>query len=107
MKLQNRSEIVLYVSLAIASVLVVGCLVSDKNVHYTGIEDETLKQIKPGETTRDWLVSTLGEPTEQSLTEEGAEILRYKCTKKQDNKFVLFSNHCFQRRKRNRIYYCL
>jgi hypothetical protein len=96
MKLQKLSEIALYLSLAIASVLVVGCLVSDKDIYYTGIEGETLKQIKPGETTRNWLVSTLGDPTEQSLTEEGTEILRYKCAKKQNNKFVLFP-----------IYYCV
>lgn len=35
-------------------------------------------------------MATFGEPSEQSMTEEGTELLKYKCTKKKDNKFVLF-----------------
>lgn len=89
MKLHKRGEIILFALLVVTSVLVVSCMVSDENVHYTGIDDEMLKQIKPGETTRDWLVSELGEPTEQSMTEDGIEILRYKCTKTTEKEFVL------------------
>jgi len=63
-------------------------------VQYTGRErpvgNETLKQIECGQTTKDWLVAALGEPTEQSMTEDGTEILRYRCTEKKDNQFILF-----------------
>lgn len=90
MKQHKIREIALFASLVVTSALLVGCVVSDSEVKYTGVKDETLKQIECGETTKDQLVAIFGEPSEQSLTEEGVEILRYRCTKKQDNKFVLF-----------------
>jgi hypothetical protein len=40
--------------------------------------------------TKDELVATFGDPTELLLTDDDAEILRYKCIRKKDNKFVLF-----------------
>ena len=90
MKLNKHGEIALFVSLVAMSVLVVGCVVCKTEEQYTGIQNETLKQVERGQTTKDWLVATFGEPSEQSMTEEGTELLKYKCTKKKDNKFVLF-----------------
>jgi len=94
MKLYKLSEIALYMSLVVTSVLLAGCVVCQSDVQYTGRErpvgNETLKQIECGQTTKDWLVAALGEPTEQSMTEDGTEILRYKCTEKKDNQFILF-----------------
>ena len=90
MKHYKLSEITLFVLLAVISTLLVGCVVCDSDIHYTGIEDETLKKIECGKTTKDQLVELLGEPSEQSLMEDGAEILRYKCTKKHDSKVVVF-----------------
>jgi hypothetical protein len=72
------------------SVLVVGCVVSETNEQYTGIENETLKQVERGQTTRDWVIETFGEPSEQILADDGTEILKYKCILKKDNKFVMF-----------------
>ena len=90
MKQYKRGEIALFASLVVTSVLLVGCLVTKSNVHYSGVENSQLRQIKYGTTTKDELVAIVGEPTEQSMTEEGAEILRYKCIEKRDNQFVLF-----------------
>jgi len=90
MKMNKRGEIALFVSLVATSVLVVGCVVCKTDEQYTGIQTETLKQVERGQTTKDWLVATFGEPSERSVTEEGTELLKYKCTKKKDNKFVLF-----------------
>jgi len=94
MKLYKRSEIALFVSLALTSALLVGCLVSDSEVSYKGrkrpIGNQTLRQIECGQTTRDWLVAALGEPTEELLTEDGTEILKYRCTETKDNQFILF-----------------
>lgn len=90
MKLHEGSKIALFVSLAVTAVLLAGCLVCDSRVHYTGVQNETLKQVRCGETTKDWLVATLGEPAEQTLTDEGTEILRYRCRKKEDSEVVLF-----------------
>ncbi|MHC4425318.1 MAG: hypothetical protein ACYSYV_04380 [Planctomycetota bacterium] len=90
MKLYKHGEIALFVSLLAVSVLVVGCVVCQTDEHYTGIENEALEQVEPGQTTKDELVERFGEPTEQLLTDEGTEILRYKCVRTKDNQFVLF-----------------
>ena len=90
MKLNRCGEIALFMSLVATLVLVVGCVVCKTDEQYTGIQTETLKQVERGQTTKDWLVATFGEPSERSVTEEGTELLKYKCTKKKDNKFVMF-----------------
>jgi hypothetical protein len=90
MKPHKCSERVLFVSLLLTSGLIAGCVVVQSDEHYTGVENEMLKQVKCGQTTKDWIVATFGEPSEQSATDQGTEILRYKCTRKKDNKFVLF-----------------
>jgi len=90
MKLYKYSKIALLMSLAVTSVLLVGCVVTRSDVHYSGVDNSQLRQIKRGKTTKDWLVTALGEPTEERMMEDGTEILRYKCTEKRNNQFVLF-----------------
>ena len=90
MKLHKCSEIGLFVAMVAVSVLFVGCVVCETDEQYTGIENETLKQVECGETTRDWVVETFGEPSEQILADDGSEVLKYKCILKKDNKFVMF-----------------
>ena len=90
MKLYKPSELALFVLLVAMSALLVGCVVCKTDEHYTGIEDQALKQIDCGQTTKEQLVARFGEPSEQSLTDEGAEILRYKCVRTKDNKFAMF-----------------
>lgn len=89
MKIKKRNKIGLFVSLVLMSVLMAGCMVCDNDVHYTGVEDQTLNEIERGQTTKDWLIETLGEPSEQYTDEEGNEILRYQCTKRIEKDFVL------------------
>jgi hypothetical protein len=90
MKLHKCSEIGLFVALLAVPVLFVGCIVCKTDEQYTGVENETLKQVKRGQTTRDWVIETFGEPNEQILADDGSEILKYKCVRKKDNKFVMF-----------------
>jgi len=90
MKLHKCKEIGLVAALVAVSVLVVGCVVCQTDEQYTGIENDTLKQVECGRTTRDWVVETFGEPSEQILSDDGGEILKYKCVRKKDNKFVMF-----------------
>ncbi|MHC4585843.1 MAG: hypothetical protein ACYS3N_15045, partial [Planctomycetota bacterium] len=90
MKNCKFNEIVLFILLVVTTVLLAGCVVSDSNVRYSGVENSQLRQIKHGITTRDQLVGIVGEPTEQSATEDGAEILKYKCTTIKDNQLVIF-----------------
>ncbi|MHC4538186.1 MAG: hypothetical protein ACYS74_00215 [Planctomycetota bacterium] len=90
MKLYKHNEIALFVSLLAMLVLMGGCVVYEADEQYTGVENKMLKEIEYGQTTRDWLVETFGEPTELLTTDDGGEILRYKCVQKKDNKFVMF-----------------
>lgn len=90
MKNYQFNETALFVLLVIASVLLAGCVVSDSNVRYSGVENSQLRQIKQGITTRDQLLEIVGEPSEQSTTEDGAEILKYKCIMTKDNQLVVF-----------------
>ncbi len=90
MKLYKHNEIALFVSLLAMLVLMAGCVVYEADEQYTGVENKMLKEIECGQTTRDWLVETFGEPTELLTTDDGGEILRYKCVRKKDNKFVMF-----------------
>ena len=88
-KINWRNEMAFFVSLVLMSVLMAGCMVCDNDVHYTGVEDQQLNEIERGQTIKDWLIETLGEPSEQYTDEEGNEILRYKCTKRIEKDFVL------------------
>lgn len=90
MKNYQFNETALFVLLVIASILLAGCVVSDSNVRYSGVENSQLRQIKQGITTRDQLLEIVGEPSEQSTTEDGAEILKYKCIMTKDNQLVVF-----------------
>ena len=90
MKLHKYSGNGLVAALVAASVLITGCVVCETDEQYTGIENNTLKEVECGQTTRDWVIETFGEPSEQILTDDGGEILKYKCIRKKDNKFVMF-----------------
>lgn len=90
MKLHKCSQIGLFVALLAVSVLGAGCVVCKTDERYTGIENQALKEVKCGRTTRDWVVETFGEPSEQILNDDGSEILKYKCVRTKDNKFVMF-----------------
>jgi len=90
MKRDKHGGIALVVSLLAMLVLMGGCVVCHTDEQYSGIEDKALKEIECGQTTRDELVETFGEPTELLTTDEGSEILRYKCVKTKDNQFVMF-----------------
>lgn len=69
-----------------------GCLIYHRDVSYSGkgkpLSDSTLDQIECGTTTKDWVLATLGEPSRQSATADGTEILEYRYGKKLDNNFV-------------------
>ena len=90
MKFLKCNEIGLFVALLAVAILGVGCIVCETDEQYTGVENQALKEIECGQTTRNWVVETFGEPTEQILTDDGGEILKYKCIRTKDNKFVMF-----------------
>ena len=90
MKRNNYGKMAFIVSALALLVLMSGCIVCQVDEEYTGVEDKMLRDIECGQTTRDWLVETFGEPTELLMADDGSEILRYKCVRKKDNQFVMF-----------------
>ena len=69
-----------------------GCLIYHSDVSYSGkgkpLSENTLDQVETGTTTKDWVLATLGEPSNQSTTADGTEILEYRYGKKRDKEFV-------------------
>jgi len=53
MKLHKCSEIGLFATLLAVSVLFAGCVVCQTDEQYTGIENDALKQVECGQTTRE------------------------------------------------------
>jgi hypothetical protein len=70
-----------------------GCITSRSDVSYgpkgAVVGSSTLRKIKIGQTSKEWLLGTLGEPTRETRIGDGREILRYEYTKKVDNRFEL------------------
>ena len=90
MKHYKFNEIALFASLVLTSILLFGCVATESNVHYSGVENSQLRQIKSGRTTKDQLLAIVGEPTEESMAEDGSEILRYRCIEKKESRFAMF-----------------
>ena len=69
-----------------------GCLVSSNShtsEHGTQVPESTFEQITPGQTTKAWVESTLGEPS--SKTNDGnAEVWRYSYTQRTDSSGAVF-----------------
>ncbi|MBN1505739.1 MAG: hypothetical protein JW955_02775 [Sedimentisphaerales bacterium] len=72
---------------------VAGCFIWNSDVSYgekgAPLSTGTFKQIRCGETTRDWLIVTLGQPSEQSTTDAGGELLKYKYSKTEETNVVM------------------
>jgi outer membrane protein assembly factor BamE (lipoprotein component of BamABCDE complex) len=95
MMLRKRSMVMLgTVLLALAALALTGCISGRSDVTYgpkgPAVGRDTLRQIKVGETSREWLLGTLGEPTRTARTPEGTEVLTYVYTKKIDSDFDVF-----------------
>ena len=72
-----------------------GCLItSGKSYEESGVRvtGSTLQQIVPGETTGQWVVTTLGEPTSRRTVPDqpNVEILRYEFVRKKSEGGTVF-----------------
>jgi outer membrane protein assembly factor BamE (lipoprotein component of BamABCDE complex) len=80
--------------LCILTLTLVGCISKETKVSYgpkgAPVKSKTLKQIKKGQTPKQWVIDTLGEPSEQTTSPEGAELLRYEYTKRTETDFAMF-----------------
>ncbi len=83
-----------------------GCVSGRSDVSYGSkgpvVGGETLRQIKVGVTSKEWLLGTLGEPTSETQTPEGTEILKYAYTKKVDSDLDVFIFLSFDDRREER-----
>lgn len=91
---KRKSHRLVFVMIVIGSLLpVAGCFIWNSDVSYgekgAPLSGSTLEQIECGKTTRDWLTGTLGEPSEQSTTDGGVELLKYKYSKTQESNVVM------------------
>ncbi len=80
----------LVLALVVAGLLpLTGCVILSNDVSYgekgPRVSDEALQQIESGRTTRDWVIATLGAPSEQETTKEGLEILKYRYTRREES----------------------
>ncbi len=79
---------------ALLSILPVsGCLIYHDGTHYRDkgkpVSSRTLDQIECGTTTKDWVLATFGEPSQQSTAPGGVEVLEYRYVRKKDNQFLV------------------
>ncbi len=93
--MERRASHRLVLTLIVAGSLLpaAGCFIWNSDVSYgekgAPLSGSTLDQVECGKTTRDWVVVTLGEPSEQATTDAGVELLKYKYRRTQENNLVM------------------
>lgn len=85
------ASMALLVLCAVSASVLTGCISARSDVRYgpngPSIGHETLRQVQAGQTSKEWVLGTLGAPTSETATPEGTEILKYVYTKKVDVDF--------------------
>ncbi len=112
MNRRERAVSTMIIGLCVAlGIVLTGCISSRSDVRYGDkgpvVGSDTLRQIEVGSTSKEWLLGTLGEPTSETRTPEGTEILKYVYTKKVDSDFDAFIFLSFddQREERTVLYF--
>jgi len=76
-----------------------GCLVtadSHETRKGTYVSENTFAQIRPGQTTEDWVRVTLGTPTSETVLKDGGRILKWSYTEHHESSgavFLIFGGH--------------
>ena len=52
--------------------------------------DRTLKNVRPGKTSREWVLTALGPPSSKETLPGGTELLKYSYVESVSNRFWLF-----------------
>jgi hypothetical protein len=86
-----------------------GCISGSSDVRYgpkgPAVGHGTLKQIEIGQTSKEWVLGTLGTPTSETATPEGTEVLTYVYTKKVDSDLSVFLFLDFDEKREERTVY--
>lgn len=86
-----------------------GCISGRSDVRYgpegPAVGHETIRQIEIGQTSKEWVLGTLGTPSSATATPEGTEILKYVYTKKIDSDLDVFLFLDFDENREERTVY--
>ena len=86
-----------------------GCISGRSNISYGPkgpvVGHETIRQIEVGQTSKEWVLGTLGTPTSATATPEGTEILKYVYTKNVDADFSFCIFFDFDDKREERTVY--
>ena len=103
------ASVVLVVLYAVSGLVLTGCISGRSNVQHGPkgpvVGQETIRQIKVGETSKEWVLGTLGTPSSEVATPEGTEILKYEYTKDIDSKFEFCIFFEFDDKRQERTVY--
>lgn len=87
----NFASMGIVVLCLMAGVILPGCISGRSDVRYgpkgPAVTGKTLKHVRCGQTSKEWVLGTLGAPTAATATPEGTEVLKYEYTKKTDVDF--------------------
>ncbi|HET6426876.1 MAG TPA: hypothetical protein VFJ30_00590 [Phycisphaerae bacterium] len=85
--MRTRTSAVLAVCLVVAALVAGGCFSAHSTRTYTGqiVSKGAEKKIQIGKTTKDRLITVLGNPTEAKPLGEGVELLKYEGTEEVAN----------------------
>ncbi len=86
-----------------------GCISGRSDVTYgpkgPAASNKTLRYIRCGQTSKEWVIGTLGTPTSETATPEGTELLKYEYTKETDVDFSFCPFMDFDDKKEERTVY--
>jgi len=88
------ASVALCLACLLAAFFLSGCVAANSNIEYgpkgPPIGDATLAQIQPGETSKAWVISLLGQPSSVAQMPDGTEVLKYAYRKEKKGCFTLF-----------------
>jgi hypothetical protein len=90
---RTKTGVALGVCGLLVCMLVAGCISGRTDIDYgrcgRAVGHKTLRQVKPDQTTKAWVLATLGEPSSNRTLADGTDVLKYEYTKKIDSSFSI------------------
>ena len=103
----SARRVCVWVMIISLCVVVSGCLIQHRS--YTNqtsagreLSKSQVKKIKPGETTKEWLLETFGTPTRQRTYDEGDETWEYERSYRTEHEFKILILFETQNTRRSR-----
>ncbi|MHC4666233.1 MAG: hypothetical protein ACYS9T_09810 [Planctomycetota bacterium] len=91
---KTRTAIICGIFSLLIAFLAAGCISGRTDIDYgrcgPAVSNKTLRQVKPDQATKAWVLATLGEPSSNRTLADGTEVLKYEYTKKIDSNFSIW-----------------